>query len=546
MGLNSKWYSSTTTEPERLFRTTNDLWADRERWASGLPSEAVGSARSKDSFYQSSKDDLQVRIVELDSEEDPDSDLAARVTDQLQITKIASAKLKAKRTSTTGRKITTGFQSFLYTFSQFLESFSGICEIVRAADQQYGGLAYGTLSLLLSVAAHKSQREEAIEEAMEELSFACPRLRILTGLNPSIRLQELIADVFGLIIIFARESTEYYLSRTLRFKESFVPSKVKGMTLTRIRKQLAQVREETEFLMLQEISKMRHTIEDMNRTLRSTQASVLAQGSSADGEFLADLRHTLGVKVGAPHMDLPEYTKLLAKAFNIRRAAIRVPYETTMEILMENQQFGEWIKTDQSSLMFAGGVNWHKHSCKDLNWLSQSSTLAINSLKERGQKVIWFLCQTDWTVPSRRRCTLQTVMSYLVYQLVCLHRDRIRIQHDNIRRIVVSDEWTNGDHEEELAKFADLFIGLLQEFGSDFALHIVIDRLDQCQWSDDDGFEGWSMRFVLDTFLEIMSKVPCRLKVLIVADASAAQQLSSYQTRDSRLLRDTHWTQKMR
>lgn len=42
-------------------------------------------------------------------------------------------------------------QSFVTKFSDFLESYSGIVEIVKGADQQYGGLAYGTLSLFLVV-----------------------------------------------------------------------------------------------------------------------------------------------------------------------------------------------------------------------------------------------------------------------------------------------------------------------------------------------------------------------------------------------------------
>ena len=36
-------------------------------------------------------------------------------------------------------------------FADFLEAYSGIVEIVKQADSQYGGLAYSTVSLLLLV-----------------------------------------------------------------------------------------------------------------------------------------------------------------------------------------------------------------------------------------------------------------------------------------------------------------------------------------------------------------------------------------------------------
>lgn len=42
---------------------------------------------------------------------------------------------------------------FATNFSSFLQAYSGIVEIMKGADQQYGGLAYGTLSLTLIVRA---------------------------------------------------------------------------------------------------------------------------------------------------------------------------------------------------------------------------------------------------------------------------------------------------------------------------------------------------------------------------------------------------------
>lgn len=54
------------------------------------------------------------------------------------------------------RQIGSTIQRFAKNFSAFLESYSGIVEMVKTGDNQYGGLAYGTLSLLLSVNAQKS------------------------------------------------------------------------------------------------------------------------------------------------------------------------------------------------------------------------------------------------------------------------------------------------------------------------------------------------------------------------------------------------------
>ena len=40
---------------------------------------------------------------------------------------------------------------FANNFAHFLQAYSGVVEVMKEADQQYGGLAYGTLSILLIV-----------------------------------------------------------------------------------------------------------------------------------------------------------------------------------------------------------------------------------------------------------------------------------------------------------------------------------------------------------------------------------------------------------
>ena len=48
-------------------------------------------------------------------------------------------------------KVGKATQTFASNFSGFLQAYSGIIEIMKGADQQYGGVAYSALSLLLIV-----------------------------------------------------------------------------------------------------------------------------------------------------------------------------------------------------------------------------------------------------------------------------------------------------------------------------------------------------------------------------------------------------------
>lgn len=51
------------------------------------------------------------------------------------------------------RKVGKKTVVFANNFSNFLQAYSGVVEIMKGADQQYGGIAYGTLSILLIVSS---------------------------------------------------------------------------------------------------------------------------------------------------------------------------------------------------------------------------------------------------------------------------------------------------------------------------------------------------------------------------------------------------------
>ncbi|PPJ51253.1 hypothetical protein CBER1_08182 [Cercospora berteroae] len=560
-----RWFTN-QSQRERCFREANDLWDDREAWTKetlGDMKDSRFSSRetllpltrkssSLETIYSSSKDDLDSQIIWLDPEESgPENDLAKRTEQQLLIATSSMSQWRARRKSGTGRKIATGVQGFLVTFSDFLESFSGIVEVVKAADQQYGGFAYGTMSVLLSVVVHKDKRENDIEDALEELTYAFPRLAMLRSLQPSDRLQDLIADVFGLVVKFARETTDYFSSRRQRWKDAVSPGKVKMQTMSRIRRQLGQVKQESDTLLLQDISKMKQTIDDMSVRLRSTQSIALAHKSSADGEYLASIRRTLGIKVEEPYTfntDLERYKVILGRAFHNRRAIIRAPMETSLHLLTEDADFAQWLTKQESSLLLLGGQNWHRFDSKDLVWLSEGSVLLAESLRSQlsdTQKVAWFLCQTDWTMTDRKKCSVQDVMASLIYQIVLMHADKLRDYHDQVQRVVEGSDWRSDSAEKAFGAFAGLLANIIAHFDDNFSLTIILDRLDQCRWHDEPDQEGWNMRFAVEGFLEVMEAVQCCVKFMIVVDTAAAMQLSSYASR-KRLVMKQNWQQESR
>ena len=124
------------------------------------------------------------------------------------------------------RKLPALLQTFMTRFADFLEAYSGIVEIVKQADSQYGGLAYSSLSLLLlvgtdavsaelpllssKVAVNKSKREDQIESTLESLRWEIPRISKLQRLIPDDNSALLVSKVYSNVVKFARSCVMYY------------------------------------------------------------------------------------------------------------------------------------------------------------------------------------------------------------------------------------------------------------------------------------------------------------------------------------------------
>ncbi len=57
---------------------------------------------------------------------------------------------------------------------------------------------------------HKDHHEDAIEDALRQLTLDFPRLEILEDVYPTPEMQSLIAQVYQQVIVFARDCVHYF------------------------------------------------------------------------------------------------------------------------------------------------------------------------------------------------------------------------------------------------------------------------------------------------------------------------------------------------
>ena len=162
-----------------IFKKIIELNDDKQTWAAEQQKQSDQGSQKLASVYRSTKLDVRNQV---------DLELEKAASEATSAVKQADTKWKAwteHRQSSQEGRAGKAFQEGMTTFANFLENFSGVVEVVRAADEQYGGLAYGTLSIFVGVFVRKTKREEGLVEGFVELSYAFPRLETLRSLGAS-------------------------------------------------------------------------------------------------------------------------------------------------------------------------------------------------------------------------------------------------------------------------------------------------------------------------------------------------------------------------
>jgi hypothetical protein len=432
-----------------------------------------------------------------------------------------------RRTSTT-RKTGTGIQNILSSISTILENFSGISAIVRAANEQYGGMAMGTLQLLAKVAANKQKREEDIEEALTELSYAFPRLSTLQRLRPTDTLRRLIVQVFELTIVFCRETIEYYLHRSRRLKDAINPKLLKLKTLSDLRIRLSEIHRECEISLLEDLAEIKaklHRIEltgkDTNDKVRESQKWMSKSEIFAREDYLLKLKKQLGLKRSADNdRDIIEtYKSRIKNAFADERVKRKQPRPISWDTLREEPKFSAWTTRTDSAMLLVGGTNFPAGI--ELNWLSDASIMVVESFSTP----LFVLCQTDYTLTRRQRRHFSNVFHDLIYQLARQHPDLLRHQRELIDDVIEHLCWTNKDSSITFDAMVDLLVTLFRSFSNETVLTIVIDRFERCCWNLDPKVDSKALQEAVGALLEVIRHPSLRhvcIKILLVMDNNAA------------------------
>lgn len=502
----------------------------------------------------------------------------------------ALLNLKTERKASGTRKAGVEIQKMLSNLGIFLQGFSGIAEIVKAADQQFGGLAYGTVSVLVTVAVRKVEHEDLIEEVLEELAHAFPRLNVLEHIEPRDNLRALLVGAFEMTIQFCRRTAEYCTASSLRrAKDASIKTEMLRV-VSRLRIKLSEIHKECEVIMVQDLKEIRKTLdamtikldnaaleasetkirlqevqargkevhatgEDTNNRVREGQAWMERQErSKAQRTYLSELRRVLGLKDMIKTADaIFRARALLRRLSENQEQNGKSAIQMSPDMLKINKSFSEWYERSESSMLVLGGHNFVRdtdsepESGEEMNWLSSASVwFAEDALRKPGLTLSYF-GQLNYTVRRQHRHTLAYVMKSFIYQLAqTLPEDSLERYEKIVSEIDLSI-WDAADNKEAIEQMTGAFTALLEVVPRDTNISIVIDRLDHCQWDRfiDKGVDGLghAVRFLLQ-LVQDRKLSHLSLKILLVMNNRSALRVARAQSWVDQFVSITNWHQE--
>ncbi|KAL4982449.1 hypothetical protein BDW68DRAFT_170748 [Aspergillus falconensis] len=475
------------------------------------------------------RDKIDKVVQDYDAENTIDG-LERLVQGYLPAAEHAKSDLDDARTAG-GRAMSHTVQRFAGTFYDFLGCYSQVVTIMNTADAQFGGVAVQTLAILLMVAVNKQRKEDIIEYYLARFKNDFPRLQGLRNIYATEQMQRLIAAVYTDVLNFSQRAVEYYQLTTLeRLWKAFTDPPQLGVQAAadRIEAELAQVREERDFLLSKRVYNVENRLESLAAMVENQANSLatMAEDTAAierkvarveadlhriqhneQQELLAELGKALVPGGFSFHEHYTEYQAQLVARFGRRFSFTE---------LAAHEQSHRWRHAEGSRVLVLQGRT--RHATSPLSWLSSAAVELGEILRrDEGQTavVVSYFCRRESIGDYSH---IHAVFANLSFQLLTarpeLLRDRERYQKWS--DLVRSSPWQNKD----LKTASGLLKELLSLIGK---VYLILDRPEVCKRAE----AG------LRNLIEASRRTTCVLKMFLVVDKDSMHSFDVDELREA-------------
>lgn len=410
-------------------------------------------------------------------------------------------------------------QKFMSTLAQFIKAYSGLSELAKGADIQYGGLVTGALSLLLQIGENKEGRETAITLIFKELESwigNTGRLHLYSDAYPtSSRMEALMVDVYLGIGELAIESIEYYSrSPYARFWQAIRRPPKLGIDVKadEIKKSIYEVVSEGSALLVHTVAKQNSTL--MNRWVQERD------------DQINHIARLLGInrEVADPDRMIAQCKELHANAFSqsVRKKGTKHLQQISLEFLNTLELYNPPEEIVESSALIISGKNFDTYETGlYLCWLSPittelAETYRSTQMSRRGGRVLFHsACSNQSSRFSKMKEPFDICLSLFIIQILLWDEE-----YFSQTRQTIEDDIMNSDSSR-----MQIFRTLLSGWRESDDVCLIIDRLDRIAPGCDMGSDEDDVSNLLEAILDIISAASCKIRLIVTIDASGWPQV---------------------
>ncbi|KAL9614372.1 MAG: hypothetical protein Q9167_001175, partial [Letrouitia subvulpina] len=440
------------------------------------------------------------------------------------------------------RKFGRGIQAFATSFIDFTRAYAGFVDVVRQASGPYGEVAYSTLSIFFMAFVNESENDDKFAGTLEELRKEFPRITLAQDIYPQASVEERVSEVYREVILFARESTKYFLAKPwYRVVKGLMkpPSTLIGVdkAIQRVHSCLVELNAEIGILLHQNVQRilsknnkllnqnkeveanvayLRRENQELMKKLDKMEKSAMQEAAQRDNENLEQFCRTLG-DISEKHTD-PQFCRrtledAFPEAFDLTESYAgwsRGYSQITPELLQSNDHYRSWRERPASCLLIYGGITMgggqsYQSTC---SWLSPAALHAVNKLSLEGKRLVFYSCHPDIN-PNEHPSKL--IISNLSYRLIAWKPAILRHRVKEFESVVGSSQW-NAQANESLQCQFDFLKRVIASLEMQEDIFIILDRVDLCR--------GPKYRFI-EAVQSLINCSPSPLKVLIVMNRIA-------------------------
>ena len=465
-------------------------------------------------------------------------------------------------------------QRFATTLAKFMETFSGVIEVMKNAGAPYGAVGYQSLSVLLIVAVNKSKNDDFITNELASMVNCFPRINLLADIYPDKDIERYVLEVHTGVIQFARQATEYFLHKSKRVLKSLQPAEnaVTGQAdevkrslaelnawssvllhqrtreLLEGQKELKSINNDLQSKMgdlksdntdlktgLEELktnnrdlenklvglalvnAELNRKIDEQNKQLTGLEGRDVAREVRADQEQLDAIHEALGRPDEKVNSNLTKVRHSLDESFPTASSTHKVAsryLQVSEDLLQSETEYRRWLDGDEGALLLLSGMTAREGQkiLSGYSWLSPAAADMAERMRGQGDVIVAFYsCHPEWHVQPGNEPSMQEVVAGLIYQLVKQCPAIMKVNSQWRASALEIASWSRSKDKETMAAIFDATIDTLVTASAKKRVYLIVDRPDKCKAK---------LVLLLRWLRKVVHHPGCRVKVLVVWDTA--------------------------